>query len=148
MLTHARLKDLVPMAYGVQPFLVSGGPAWFETDRYDVVGELAFRDGAPPDRKQALEALQVLLEERFKLRIHREPKDLPLYRLTIAKGGFKLKEGDELPEGTAGGFENRTSSRIVLKKAPISTLVNSLSAPLGKACRGPNRANRGLLSCP
>ena len=131
LLTHIRLKDIIPLAYGVQPFLISGGPAWLETEHYDIAGELAVRDGAPPERQQALEAVQVLLEERFKLRIHRETKELPLYKLTLAKGGFKPKAGEDLPEGTGGGFENRTASRFVPRKAPISSLVNVLSGRLG-----------------
>jgi uncharacterized protein (TIGR03435 family) len=49
--------------------------------------------------------LQSLLEDRFKLKVHRETKELPAYTLTAAKSGFKLpppKEGDCLganPDG-------------------------------------------------
>jgi len=121
-LTRIKMRDAVTMAYGAPPFLVSGAPAWFETDFYDIVGEFAFQDGPPPPRQQAVDALQVLLEDRFKLRIHRESKNLPLYKLTIAKGGFKVKEGEDLPEGTAGGSANRTTTRYVRKKIPISNL--------------------------
>ena len=31
--------------------------------------------------------LQALLAERFKLTIHREPKELPVYALIVGKGG-------------------------------------------------------------
>jgi uncharacterized protein (TIGR03435 family) len=130
LLLHTRLKDAVPLAYGLQPFLISGGPAWFATDFYDIVGKLAVRDDAPPRQQEALEALQVLLEDRFKLRIHRESKNLELYKLTVAKGGFKLHDGDELPEGVPGGFEGRYASRIVRKKVALASLVTSLSAYL------------------
>ncbi len=132
MLLHTRMKEAIPLAYGLQPFLVSGGPAWFGTDFFDIVGKLAVQDGAPPPpQKQALEALQVLMEDRFHLRVHWESKQLTLYKLTIAKGGFKLKESDELPENTPSGFERRDSSRLVRKKAPLSSLVTALSAYLG-----------------
>jgi uncharacterized protein (TIGR03435 family) len=35
--------------------------------------------------------LQGLLEERFQLKIHRETAQVPMYALTVAKGGLKLK---------------------------------------------------------
>jgi uncharacterized protein (TIGR03435 family) len=34
--------------------------------------------------------LQALLEDRFKLKIHRETREVPVYAVTIAKGGPKL----------------------------------------------------------
>ena len=35
--------------------------------------------------------LRTLLEERFHLKVHRETEDVPMYALTVAKSGFKLK---------------------------------------------------------
>ena len=35
--------------------------------------------------------LQALLEDRFRLRIHRESKEVPVYEMTVAKGGPKLQ---------------------------------------------------------
>ena len=34
--------------------------------------------------------LQALLEDRFKLRIRRETREIPVYELAVAKGGLKL----------------------------------------------------------
>lgn len=34
--------------------------------------------------------LQALRRERFKLKIHRETREVPVYQLTVAKGGHKL----------------------------------------------------------
>jgi uncharacterized protein (TIGR03435 family) len=36
--------------------------------------------------------LRALLEDRFKLKIHRETKEIPVYALTVAKGGLKLQQ--------------------------------------------------------
>lgn len=44
--------------------------------------------------------MKVLLEDRFKLKVHRETKDIPVYSLTVAKGGSKLhlaREGSCIP---------------------------------------------------
>ena len=38
--------------------------------------------------------LRALLEDRFKLRVHRETKEVPVYFLTVAKNGPKLEPGD------------------------------------------------------
>src|SRR5262249_31712954 len=35
--------------------------------------------------------LRALLEERFKLKTHRELEDVPMYTMTVAKGGLKIK---------------------------------------------------------
>ena len=127
-LVHTRLRDVIPLAYGLPSFQVSGGPAWLAADFYDIVGKLPVQEGVQPTKQQALEALQVLLEDRFQLRVHWDSKNLSLYRLTIAKSGSKLKEGEALPENTPRGFEGRYASRIVRNQAPISSLVTALSA--------------------
>jgi uncharacterized protein (TIGR03435 family) len=47
--------------------------------------------------------MQRLLEERFHLTVHREPRSFPGYELVIAKGGPKLKESASDPAAVAGG---------------------------------------------
>ena len=80
------LKYLLFTAYGVKPFQISG-PAWLDTERFDVVATM------PPGttKEQFRIMLQNLLAERFKLTIHRDSKELPMYSLTVAKGGPKMK---------------------------------------------------------
>jgi uncharacterized protein (TIGR03435 family) len=46
--------------------------------------------------------LRKLLEERFHLTFHRERKEMPIYALTVAKGGPKLKEATVAPGGPEG----------------------------------------------
>jgi uncharacterized protein (TIGR03435 family) len=67
---------------------VEGGPSWISSDAYliDAI--------APGASLEAMEGpmLQALLEERFKLKLHREARQVPVYALTLpAKGGFKLQ---------------------------------------------------------
>jgi uncharacterized protein (TIGR03435 family) len=131
VLLHSRLKDVIPFAYGVQSLLVSGGPAWLGTEFCDIVGKMPFTEGAPPHQEQVLRALQVLLEERFQLKVHWEPKDMAVFKLRVTKEGFKLKDGEQLPEDTPLGFERRTASRIVRRGVRISSLVTALSAYIG-----------------
>jgi uncharacterized protein (TIGR03435 family) len=98
----ATLKDLVLLAYDVKDFQVSGGPGWTNSDRYDIDAtvEGESRGTGPAYRTLILRRLQTLLQDRFKLAVHRETKELPIYELVVAKGGFKLqpvKEGSCVP---------------------------------------------------
>src|SRR5580700_76626 len=47
--------------------------------------------------------LRQLLADRFKLRIHRDQKELPVYTLTMAKGGLKMKESALSPDASPEG---------------------------------------------
>jgi uncharacterized protein (TIGR03435 family) len=69
---------------------VQGGPAWLDTDRYDV---LAKSEG---DASQAVAPmLQTLLVERFKVKVHKEARDSSVYLLTVVKGGARLRPTKE-----------------------------------------------------
>lgn len=96
------LKFLVRLAYDVQDFQISGGPPWINSDRYDIDAKA---DGPPEgdirsmteeQRKADLARrrlmIQALLADRFKLTLHKESKDAPIYALVVAKNGPKIKE--------------------------------------------------------
>ena len=65
---------------------VAGGPAWINSEGYDI----EVKPPANTDPKQIWLMWQTLLAERFKLRLHRETRELPIYDLTAANNGFKL----------------------------------------------------------
>ena len=92
--SNLRLLDLIQIAYvdDVMPlpdFVVEGLPGWAERDRFDV--EAQPEPGFVPTKRQAMEMLQAMLEERFKLKIRREPRNAPVYALVVDKGGSKMK---------------------------------------------------------
>jgi|SRR5579872_1003367 len=96
-----RLKDLVINAYSVKDFQIVG-PNWLnddETTRFTIEATM------PPDttKEQLRVMLQSMLADRFKLRIHRETRDLPKYSLVVSKNGPKMKETAEVhaPTGDA-----------------------------------------------
>jgi uncharacterized protein (TIGR03435 family) len=91
------LRQLVQNAYGVQSFQISGGPGWTNSDLYDIEAKA---EGSPSGKQMTGPMLQTLLEDRFKLRLHRETRLLPVYELKVEKGGMKLprsKEGGCVP---------------------------------------------------
>jgi uncharacterized protein (TIGR03435 family) len=72
---------------------IEGGPAWINSALYTITGKA--EDAVKPGVMQG-PMLQALLENRFKLRLHWETRDVPVYVLTVGKGGEKLhpfKEG-------------------------------------------------------
>ena len=95
------VMDLIRTAYG--GFVpISGGPAWIKSDRYQI--EAKAEAGTSP-RIMGGPMLQSLLADRFQLKIHHETREVPVYALTVAKGGFKLqpsKEGSCIAPGDIG----------------------------------------------
>jgi uncharacterized protein (TIGR03435 family) len=76
---------LIVNAYGVQPFQVVGGPEWIHTEGYDIEA----KPESSVDRQQMWLMLQTLLADRFRLALHRETRELPVYALVAAKEGLK-----------------------------------------------------------
>jgi uncharacterized protein (TIGR03435 family) len=104
------LKFIIGFAYQVHDFQISGGPAWINTDRFDIDTKANSHDEVDrysPDpaqitdekRKTATdrtrERLRNLLADRFQLAIRRETKEQQVYALVVAKGGPKLQESKE-----------------------------------------------------
>ena len=87
------LKDYIGIAYRIKLYQVSG-PDWLGSERFDISGTVPA--GVPTT--QFPEMLQSLLEERFKLKIHRDKKDFPVYVLEVAKGGLKMQESAPDPD--------------------------------------------------
>jgi uncharacterized protein (TIGR03435 family) len=92
------LRSLLMTAYDVKTFQVVG-PGTVDTERFDITATM------PPDttKEQFRVMLQDLLSERFKLTIHRETKELPMYSLVVAKSGPKMKESEEAPDPSNDG---------------------------------------------
>ena len=95
-LRGATMLDLITAAYRVEGNQVIGGPAWLNTDRFDISAK------APPasSEDQINSMLQALLADRFKLAIRKEVQSLPAYILTVGKRGLKLKESSGEGEST------------------------------------------------
>ena len=88
---NATLQMLMQNAYAVQAFQIEGGPGWINSDRFEIEAKA---DGNAT-RDQIFLMLQSLLEERYQLTFHREMRELPVYALVAAKGGFKLPSPQE-----------------------------------------------------
>ena len=85
-----RLCDLITYAYDIKNYELFGQPHWSEIDRYDISANGA--DGTALNHQLARPLMQALLADRFQLKVHTEVKELPVYLLTVTKGGSRLKE--------------------------------------------------------
>jgi uncharacterized protein (TIGR03435 family) len=82
------------------------GPEWIHSgklsDRYSIEAKA---EGAPEKKTILGPMLRALLEERFKLKTHRETEDTPMFGLVVAKNGLKIKPfntADCTPNDNAG----------------------------------------------
>jgi uncharacterized protein (TIGR03435 family) len=157
---NSSLQFLIQFAYAAHdnpmlghsaPLLASqvvGGPAWIDSFGYDIEVKPSWGSADP---KQIWLMWQTLLADRFKLRLHRETRELPTYNLTAARGGLKLapaKEADcvSFPPGTkphqiegkvdcgniAGPFEDYAGMRMQGSKVHVADLIRQLALVLDR----------------
>ena len=84
--TNIPLRVLITNAYQLSFFQVVGGPDWVGTDRFDIAAKAP--DDAPPEQTRAM--VRTLLRDRFKLAVHMETRDTPIYALVKARADDQL----------------------------------------------------------
>jgi uncharacterized protein (TIGR03435 family) len=156
--TNAPLRLLIQFAYAAHdsPYQghsdplgasqVIGGPAWIDSDGYDIEA----KPESNTDQKHAWLMLQTLLADRFRLTLHRETRELPVYNLTAKKTGLKLPPAKDItcrsflpgttPQpllgtsdcGYAPLFLSSTELQIEGRKLHMADLVRGLARALGR----------------
>lgn len=118
------LLGLIMTAYKLEGFQISGGPPWLESDRFNIVAKAP--GAATPTRDQIEQMLQALLADRFKLKVHREKKEQPVYALVVDKKGSKLINSTaSSPSFTLGGGVQ--GMRMAFQKQTMKYLALQLS---------------------
>jgi len=124
---NATLRMLVMTAYQKQPFQIVGGTPWWNSDKFDINAKA---DNSTPTTDQMLEMLQTLLADRFKLKVHTETREVPIYALVMSrsdgKTGAKLKaSSDNCPD-----FKAQQQKQLeAIAKGGIAGLVASAPKP-------------------
>jgi uncharacterized protein (TIGR03435 family) len=141
------LVYLVKQAFGIyEDFRYSGAPNWLRSDCYDVEAKMEtsvaeqFRKLPRAQRILAEHhMLQVLLAERFNLKVHRETKEVPVYFLVVARNGPKLQESKPNPDDpkapkNAVWHESMKNGLIIMpaELMPIEQLASRLSGIVGR----------------
>jgi uncharacterized protein (TIGR03435 family) len=132
--TNTTLHDLINLAYWLHPKQLTGGPAWTESDKYDMTG----KPDAPgqPNVDQMKMMIQKLLADRFQLKFHFQKRDLSAYAVRIAKTGAKITKSQDDPKGLPGWNFGRAASGTTLtfRNSPMSQvtaiLQNFLDQPV------------------
>ena len=83
--TNVPAAALVRFAYDLPDFQIVGGPGWLASTRFDIAAKA---EGDPPI-EQKRQMLRILLAERFKLTVHTETRELPIYALVLARNDGK-----------------------------------------------------------
>lgn len=95
-LNNLPLKEIMTLAWKIQAFQISGGPSWIESLHWDITAT----GNHKPKPDEIWPMIQSLLADRFKLKVHHETKDLPVYVLLRANKDGKL--GPQLTETKEG----------------------------------------------
>ena len=130
---------------------VIGVPDWARSARYDINAKA---EGTPTKGMMQGPMLQALLEERFHVKVHRETKEIPVYALTVVKGGPKLDsfhagrctpvdmralltigelaEPDSLPECDYRFTRNGPNNRVDLQGTTLEDFASMMGSSLGR----------------
>ena len=123
------LKGLVRYAWDVRDLQISGGPAWMDSDRWDIAAT-AGREITEDERKRML---QTLLLDRFKMTIRRDTKELAVYTLVVGKNGPKLEPNTD---GRRSRFSREASekglARLVGDDVPVERIAVVLVGEVGR----------------
>lgn len=119
-------RSCVSWAYHLKDYQVTG-PGWIENERYDIVAKA----GTPAKEDDLRKMLQTLLAERFKLACHRETRELPVYILSVDKGGLKMKPSEGPGESSFQPVKGPNRLAVTVSHTSVSQFADLLaSGPL------------------
>ena len=120
------LKQCIAQAYGLPPALISGGPGWVDSDRYEIV---AIEPGETrPSAEENMLRFRNLIADRFQLRFHRERRQAAVYNLVVGKSGPKITESALAPEkgNLLIGFSPRGGPLLPARATTMARFASTL----------------------
>lgn len=123
-ITNLSLRTCIQTAFRLQDYQLSGGTASIEDEAYDIFAKAPSAVGDD----QLMLMLRRLLADRFKLKVHREAREVQGYGLVVGKNGLKLHE----VQAVGKGWVRNGSGSIEGQEVSISRLAEILSARLGR----------------
>jgi uncharacterized protein (TIGR03435 family) len=121
--TNTSLADLIKFAYDLHPRQITGEPAWFESEKFDVTGKPDLE--GIPNGTQLKKMMQKMLEDRFQLTFHRDKKDLTVYAITVVKTGVKMTKSEN--PGNLPGF-GRGPQGVNVRNSTMAEFASVLQA--------------------
>ena len=114
------VRTLIRIAFATDDNRITGAPKWIDDQLFDITATTVDRvDVKTPEQFQQL--LLSLLEDRFQLKFHREPKEGPIFRLEVEKPGKLGPALKPAPAGTPPNMStNSNGARTVMTAANMS----------------------------
>jgi uncharacterized protein (TIGR03435 family) len=117
-------RILIQIAYKMDDWMISGIPKGLDSELYDVAATLP----AGASQEQVPAMLQSLLAERFQLAVRLETRQFPVYALTVAKNGPKLKPGETEEQWHEGAMKGGIfRGEMQLHQCSMPSLASALS---------------------
>jgi uncharacterized protein (TIGR03435 family) len=137
--TNVSLKNLMEyQAYGIPGNRILDGPKWLDSTRFDIEAKMDdsladhLRTLTHAQRRLETQALfQQLLADRFKLAVHWETRELPVYALVVDKKGSKPTKDSTEGSGTSSN-NSRTGSQFTAKGVTLPELATGLTQELSR----------------
>ncbi len=127
---NVSLKKVMLNAYGIpddREYTIDG-PEFLTAEHFDI--DATFPADTPVPKVR--EMMQTMLAERFKLALHKETRQLPMYSLVVAKGGPKMHEGSAGGGGTSGRPGHFEAAGITMQKL-ADLIAKQAGRPVGDA---------------
>jgi len=138
--TGATLMTLILNAYDIRPnYRVIGAPSWWDDRRFDIQAKVSDADIPTLQKlnyRQRAPMVQQILTDRFKLKVHREVKILPIYSLVVVKQGVLTEappptDGKPVALGLRPGRGAR-AGQLVATNLTTAWLAAQLSGIMGR----------------
>ena len=120
------LRDIILNAYGLRIYQLAGTPDWITTTRYDIVAQ------APEGAERDTRMVHTLLADRFKLRVHTETRQAPIFELVVGRADGRL--GPQMRPADAGASRsaNTIPGQLRFRAHMTADLARQLSNAAGR----------------
>jgi len=134
--SNVTLKNVIQYsAYGVPELRILGGPKWLGSEGFDIeakadssVAEQLRTLGREQRREQLQAMFQQLLADRFKLKVHWETRELPIYALVVGRKGASLQKTTV----TAGSHTSASTGQFTAQGVTLAQLAQALTQELSR----------------
>jgi uncharacterized protein (TIGR03435 family) len=133
-ITNTSIRDTLRLIYDIPDFAIVGAPDWLSSERYDIEAQAA----GNPTRDELKQMVRSLLADRFRLVVHREARQLPVFELRRLRADGSLGTGlvpatinCEVGSTAACPHDLRAGS-YTAKGMPMPRLVRTLAELTGR----------------
>jgi uncharacterized protein (TIGR03435 family) len=113
------VQSMLLFGFGLQRVQLVSAPDWIQTELWNAEG---YADApGEPNHEQMQSLVRKLLTERFGLVVHKEQKEMPVYFLTLAKGGLRMTSTVDDPNGPQSESDREDDGRATMNARNFPT---------------------------